>query len=121
MTPYKSFFYFFNIQSLFSLVSLFVVFIFLLTPNWESNNLYAQTDMWVEIWTTSSQLVEPYNNPPEPGLTNNTIRQVLLEQVENLMQSSIWIKHCVIPKAQQCYHRKPIQATTFIQVKEDTV
>lgn len=32
---------------------------------------------WVGTWTTAPQLVEPHNNPPEPGLSNNTIRQIL--------------------------------------------
>ena len=32
---------------------------------------------WTGTWTTSPQLVEPQNNPPSPGLANNTIRQVL--------------------------------------------
>ena len=45
--------------------------------NLESTDLYAQTGEWVGTWTTSPQLVEPHNNPPEPGLTNNTIRQVI--------------------------------------------
>jgi lysophospholipase L1-like esterase len=30
---------------------------------------------WVGTWATSPQLVEPHNMPPEPGLTNNTLRQ----------------------------------------------
>jgi lysophospholipase L1-like esterase len=33
-------------------------------------------EKWVGTWTTAPQLVEPRNNPPEPGLSNNTIRQV---------------------------------------------
>lgn len=32
---------------------------------------------WVGTWATSPQLVEPHNMPPEPGLTNNTIRQIV--------------------------------------------
>jgi len=32
---------------------------------------------WVGTWSTGSQLVEPRNLPPEPGLTNNTLRQVV--------------------------------------------
>ena len=34
-------------------------------------------DGWVGTWSTAPQLVEPRNVPPEPGLTNNTLRQVL--------------------------------------------
>lgn len=32
---------------------------------------------WVGTWYTAPQLVEPYNNPPSPGLSNNTIRQIV--------------------------------------------
>lgn len=32
---------------------------------------------WVGTWSTAPQLVEPGNNPPSPGLSNNSIRQVV--------------------------------------------
>jgi lysophospholipase L1-like esterase len=32
---------------------------------------------WVGTWSTAPQLVEPHNMPPEPGLTNNTLRQIV--------------------------------------------
>jgi lysophospholipase L1-like esterase len=32
---------------------------------------------WVGTWSTAPQLVETNNNPPAPGLTNNTIRQIV--------------------------------------------
>ncbi len=32
---------------------------------------------WVGTWATAPQLVEPHNMPPEPGLSNNSIRQVV--------------------------------------------
>ena len=32
---------------------------------------------WVGIWSTAPQLVEPHNMPPEPGLSNNSLRQVV--------------------------------------------
>src|SRR6187551_936681 len=35
------------------------------------------SDHWVASWGTAEQLVEPNNMPPTPGLTNNTIRQVV--------------------------------------------
>lgn len=35
------------------------------------------TENWVGTWATAQQLVEPHNMPPEPGLTNNTIRQII--------------------------------------------
>lgn len=40
-------------------------------------NSHAQSGKWVGTWTTSPQLVETHNNPPAPGLSNNTIRQIL--------------------------------------------
>jgi len=33
--------------------------------------------IWVGTWSTAPQLVEPGNMPPEPGLSNNTLRQVV--------------------------------------------
>lgn len=34
------------------------------------------TDIWVGTWSTAPQLVEPRNMPPEPGLSNNTLRSI---------------------------------------------
>jgi len=36
---------------------------------------------WVGTWGTARQLVEPQNMPPTPGLTNNTLRQVVCVSV----------------------------------------
>ncbi|WP_111306970.1 SGNH/GDSL hydrolase family protein [Confluentibacter sediminis] len=33
--------------------------------------------VWVGTWGTAPQLVEPNNMPPAPGLSNNTIRQIV--------------------------------------------
>jgi len=33
--------------------------------------------VWVGTWATAPQLVEPHNMPPEPGLANNSIRQIV--------------------------------------------
>lgn len=38
---------------------------------------HAADGKWVGTWNTSPQLVEPNNNPPNPGLSNNTIRQIV--------------------------------------------
>ncbi len=35
------------------------------------------TKIWVGTWITAPQLVEPGNMPPSPGLTNNSLRQVV--------------------------------------------
>lgn len=32
---------------------------------------------WVGTWSTAPQLVEPRNMPPEPGLSHNTLRQIV--------------------------------------------
>ena len=31
---------------------------------------------WVTTWATALQIAEPHNNPPEPGLSGNSLRQV---------------------------------------------
>jgi len=36
-----------------------------------------QGDHWVGTWGTSPQLTEPRNLPPPPGLTSNTLRQIV--------------------------------------------
>lgn len=37
----------------------------------------AASEKWVGTWATAPQLVEPHNMPPEPGLTNNSLRQIV--------------------------------------------
>ncbi len=37
----------------------------------------AAEECWIGTWVTAQQLTEPHNNPPEPGLSNNTLRQVV--------------------------------------------
>lgn len=34
-------------------------------------------DRWLTTWATAPQLVEPKNLPPEPGLSGNTLRQIV--------------------------------------------
>jgi lysophospholipase L1-like esterase len=41
----------------------------------------AAAPAWVGTWATAPQLVEPQNMPPAPGLTNNTLRQVVCVSV----------------------------------------
>lgn len=38
---------------------------------------YAKKSKWVGTWGTSPQLTETHNNPPDPGLANNSIRQIV--------------------------------------------
>jgi lysophospholipase L1-like esterase len=55
------------------------ILLLLLLSSW---SLYGQpnsdsTKIWVGTWSTAPQLVEPGNMPPSPGLTNNSLRQVV--------------------------------------------
>ena len=56
-----------------SALSTFTIFIIVFF----SSIIFAQSNDWVGTWTTSPQLVEQRNNPPDPGLSNNTLRQVV--------------------------------------------
>lgn len=42
----------------------------------QTGSVHAKTH-WVGTWATAPQLVETHNNPPQPGLTNNSLRQVV--------------------------------------------
>ncbi|MBR5724009.1 MAG: SGNH/GDSL hydrolase family protein [Bacteroidales bacterium] len=37
----------------------------------------AQTRDWVTTWATALQIAEPHNNPPAPGLADNSFRQIV--------------------------------------------
>jgi lysophospholipase L1-like esterase len=41
------------------------------------NSARAQSDHWVGTWGRGVQLTEPQNLPPPPGLTSNTLRQIV--------------------------------------------
>ncbi|MBN2349774.1 MAG: SGNH/GDSL hydrolase family protein [Bacteroidales bacterium] len=45
--------------------------------NSDSSGISDSTEVWVGTWSTAPQLVEPRNMPPAPGLSNNTLRQVV--------------------------------------------
>lgn len=40
-------------------------------------NEKSKTEYWVGSWATAQMLVEPNNMPPAPGLTDNTLRQII--------------------------------------------
>jgi lysophospholipase L1-like esterase len=42
-----------------------------------SNKLVKITKQWVGTWGAAPQLTEPDNMPPNPGLANNTLRQIV--------------------------------------------
>ena len=41
-----------------------------------ATEVFAQSH-WVGTWGTAPQLVENNNNPPSPGLGNNSLRQIV--------------------------------------------
>jgi lysophospholipase L1-like esterase len=43
----------------------------------EPTGISSSATKWVGTWSTAPQLVEPGNNPPTPGLSNNTLRQIV--------------------------------------------
>ncbi len=43
----------------------------------KSSEILDSSMVWVGTWNTAPQLVEPRNMPPSPGLSNNTLRQVV--------------------------------------------
>ena len=47
------------------------------TFNSTSKNNSENQEKWVGSWSTAPQLVEPRNVPPSPGLTGNTLRQII--------------------------------------------
>lgn len=56
---------------------LFLSFIFLSTWNLSGQSGSTTAKKWVATWSTGVQLVETRNNPPSPGLTDNSLRQVV--------------------------------------------
>lgn len=43
----------------------------------EPTGISSSATKWVGTWSAAPQLVEPGNNPPTPGLSNNTLRQIV--------------------------------------------
>ena len=67
-------------NSLFVLITLAILlfaFFFVIGCTSGSKDVSNADKVWVGTWSTAQQLVEPHNNPPEPGLSNNTIRQIV--------------------------------------------
>ncbi len=44
---------------------------------WLNSSLVFPQSKWVGTWSTAPQLVEPHNLPPKPGLSNNSLRQIV--------------------------------------------
>jgi len=60
-----------------SLFVLTFLFLLLVTFVFVSCGDSASDKSWVGTWRTAPQLVEPYNMPPDPGLSYNTLRQIV--------------------------------------------
>jgi len=55
----------------------------------EPTGISTNAQKWVGTWSTSPQLVEIGNKPPSPGLSNNTLRQVVHV---SLGGDSLWMR-----------------------------
>ena len=44
---------------------------------WLTIGMAQAEDHWVGTWATAPQLVERHNNPPQPGLTDNSLREIV--------------------------------------------
>ncbi len=66
-----------SFSTLSSLAGLLFAFIFFSCAGAERTSMSNQAEEWVGTWGTAPQLVEPRNMPPEPGLSHNTLRQVV--------------------------------------------
>ncbi len=67
-------------NSLFVLTALAILlftFVFVACADSEPEDITNPDSVWVGTWSTAPQLVEPYNNPPAPGLSHNTLRQIV--------------------------------------------
>jgi len=60
-----------------ALAGLLLSLIFFSFCSCEPTVISGHAEEWVGTWSTAPQLVEPRNNPPEPGLSHNTLRQVI--------------------------------------------
>jgi lysophospholipase L1-like esterase len=60
-----------------SVTRLFFVLIFIAFQISLSQTTSIPIERWIGTWSTSEQLVEPNNMPPKPGLTGNTLRQIV--------------------------------------------
>ncbi len=58
-------------------IILLLIFSLLAFNSGESKGKSASIRKWVGTWSTAPQLVEQRNNPPQSGLSNNTLRQIV--------------------------------------------
>lgn len=67
----------FSPKSLSTLAGLILTIVLVVCCNSQPVTDADSNKVWVGTWATAPQLVEPHNNPPDPGLSNNTLRQVV--------------------------------------------
>lgn len=78
--PHNTFFYNFISSTrlpLTTFIGLFLVLVFFSYGEATATGKHSQKGEWIGTWGASPQLVEPRNMPPKPGLSNNTLRQVV--------------------------------------------
>jgi len=77
-TSFKGFKFFHHSHSAIPVLGILLcTFILFGCTNSDLKGIPGPTEVWVGTWSTAPQLVEPGNMPPEPGLSNNTLRQVV--------------------------------------------
>jgi len=59
------------------LAGLFFTLTFAMCNDSSPTGTSKQAEVWIGTWSTAPQLVEPGNMPPSPGLSNNTLRQIV--------------------------------------------
>ena len=83
LNPRPVFFkYFFSVQGSFKVIPVLCLLLCTVTLSGFSGHPHssqqkAQAKVWVGTWGTGLQAVEARNMPPAPGLSNNTLRQVV--------------------------------------------
>lgn len=58
-------------------ILLFFTLHFLMCRTSHLGVIFTPAEVWVGTWSTAPQLVEPSNMPPKPGLSHNTLRQIV--------------------------------------------
>jgi len=57
------------------IIGIFIIMLIIISIS--QNLLAEENENWVGTWACSTQLTETNNMPPQPGLSNNTLRQVI--------------------------------------------
>ena len=65
----------FSMVGLPALAGIFLIYTF--TIFGQTDSISSSNEEWIGTWSTAPQLVELRNNPPAPGLSHNSLRQVV--------------------------------------------